>query len=290
MLETALIYGLINGILLALVAVGFSLIFGISGIANFAHGALYILTGYSCWVFLNWLGLHYLLAIVFSVLLTALFSAAIYKAILQRIRGMVVSEIIATFALSLAIMGSFRYFGFVGPWYYLPRFIEGTVSIAGVTVDFQRILIVAIGLGVVVLLWFFTHYTKTGLAFRAMAQDERAALMLGIDSDRMAILSLALGGTLVAIAAIAILPLGQLTIDAGHDVLLNAVAVSIIGGFGSTAGIIVAALILGYAQMFTVVYIAPHWLMVVTLVAIFLILVVRPSGLLGRQKELEERV
>lgn len=290
MIETALIYGLINGTLLALVALGFSLTFGISGIANFAHGALYIFTGYMCWIFLNWLGLHYAVAIVFSVPLTALIGLVLYKVILQRVRGIVLSEIIATFAMALAIKETFRYFGFVGPKYHLPRFIEGTVSIAGVPVDFQRILIVAVGLAVVVLLWFFTHYTKTGLAFRAMAQNERCALMLGIDSDRMAILSLALGGALVAIAAIAILPLGHITVEGGHDVLLNAVAVSILGGFGSIAGVILAALLLGYVQTFTVVYIAPHWLMVVTLAAIFLTLIVNPSGLLGKQKELEERI
>jgi branched-chain amino acid transport system permease protein len=290
MLETVLIYGLINGVILALVALGFSLTFGVSGIANFAYGALFIFMGYMCWIVLNWLELPYIVAIVFSVLLTILLSLALYKFIIQRVRGMVLSEIIATFAMALVIKETFRYFGFVGPRFFLPRFIDGTVSLAGVPVDIQRILIVAIGLVVVVLLWLFTHYNKTGLAFRAMAQNERCALMLGIDSDRMAMVSLALGGALAAIAALAILPLGHITIESGYDVLLNAVAVSILGGFGSITGLIIAALLLGYIQTFTVVYIAPHWLMVVTLVAIFLVLVVNPSGLLGKQKQLEERI
>ncbi len=290
MLENVLIYGLINGMVLALLAIGFALTFGISGIANFAHGALYILTGYTVWVFLHTLGTPYLLAIFLAMAITALIGAAIYNVILLRIRGMRSSEIIATFALALAILEAFRFFGFVGAKYTLPTFVEGSVSVAGVIVDYQRLILIGVGAGLVGLLWFFTHYTKTGLAFRAIAQVERTALTLGIDSDRMATLSLAFGAALAALAAIVLLPLGQITVETGLNVLLNALAICILGGLGSVTGIVAASLLLGYAQIITVTYIAPHWLMVVTLVAIFVVLLVKPSGLFGKQKELEERV
>jgi branched-chain amino acid transport system permease protein len=103
-------------------------------------------------------------------------------------------------------------------------------------------------------------------------------------------LSVAMGSGLAAIAAIVVLPRGTISVNEGYDVLINAMAVCIIGGLGSNVGAIVAAFIIGYAQMFTDSFAGPHWKMIVSLVAILVILVVKPSGLFGKQKELEERI
>jgi branched-chain amino acid transport system permease protein len=97
MLLGTLIYGFVNSIILALVALGFSLTFGISGVANFAYGALYILAGFLSWVLFNSVGLPYILAAPFSVLLTAIAGALMYRFVLLRIRGMVLSEVIGQF-------------------------------------------------------------------------------------------------------------------------------------------------------------------------------------------------
>ena len=142
----------------------------------------------------------------------------------------------------------------------------------------------------VAFLWLFTHYTKVGLALRAIAQDERAAMMLGIDSDLIAVIALALGSALAGVAAVAILPLGNITVETGYNVLIYAIAVCIIGGLGSWSGAVMAAFLLGFAQTLTVAYIAPQFQMVVIFLAIILTLILKPSGLFGRQKELEERV
>jgi branched-chain amino acid transport system permease protein len=99
-----------------------------------------------------------------------------------------------------------------------------------------------------------------------------------------------LGAGLAGLSAILILPLGSITVDQGYDVLLNALAVCIVGGLGSTGGAVAAAFVIGMAQTFTATYLQNAWVMVVPLVAILLVLGVRPSGLLGRQKELEERI
>ncbi len=290
MLLGTVIYGFINSVILALVALGFNLTFGISGVANFAYGALYVLAGYGTWILMNKMGLPYLLAIPLSILFTALIGALLYRFILLRIRGLVVSEVIATFGMGLAILEIFRYLGFIGYEYTLPSFIDGGLGIGNTFVDFQRLLIVGIGIGLAIFLWIFTHYTKTGLAFRAIAQEERTALALGIDSDWVATLSVAFGGGLAAVAAIGVLPLGIIAVDEGYDVLLNALAVCIVGGLGSTGGVILASFLLGYAQVITANYLETHWTMIVSLIAILLILAIRPSGLFGRQKELEERI
>ena len=285
-----LIYGTINSITLALLALGFALVYGISRVPNFAHGALYIVNGFIAWSFLRTLGLNYLLSIALSLITTGVIGALIYRFILIRVRGMAISEIIASYAIGLAILEGLRWGGFKGMTYTLPVFIEGTIFIADIPVDLHRVMVVAAGAALVGFLWLFTHYTRIGLALRGMAQDERAALMLGIDSDRMALVAMGFGSMLAGLAGILLLPLGNIVVEAGYNVLILAIAVCIVGGLGSWMGAVLAAFIIGFAQILTVVYLGTHFQMVVALLAIILTLILRPSGLFGRQKELEERV
>ncbi len=284
------IYGLINSLYLTLIAIGFALAYGVSRVPNFAHGAFYVLTGCMTWILLNKAGVGYGVSIVLSIAITTLVGVLMYQFIIVHVRGMPVSEIIASFAIGLAILEAFRLAGFRGPRYGLPKFIEGVVNILGVPVDWQRIILVGVGTVLVAILWGFTHKTRIGLGLRAIAQDEPAALMLGVDSDLAATVALAIGSALVSVAAVVIIPLGTIIVEAGYDVLIFALAVCIVGGLGSWLGAVIASFIIGYAQILTVRYIAPHYQIVVAMLAIILILILRPSGLFGRQKELVERV
>jgi len=290
MLEVTLIYGFINSIILALIALGFSLTFGISGVANFAYGAFYVLAGYTVWILIHKLSIPFLPAVILSVLFTAALGFLLYRFVLLRIRGLVISEVIATFGVGLAILELFRHLGFTGFEYTLPVFSEGSVMIGNTYVDYQRLWIVGVGIALAIGLYLFTHHTRTGLAFRGIAQNEKTALSLGINSDRIAGISVAFGSGLAAVAAVLILPRGTISVNEGYDVLINALAVCIIGGLGSTVGVVVASFLIGYAQMLTDVLLGPAWKMIVSLVAILIVLVVKPSGLFGKQKELEERI
>jgi len=290
LLEVTIIYGFINSVILALIALGFSLTFGISGVSNFAYGALYILSGYTAWILINKLSIPFLPAAILSVLFTSALGAALYRLVLLRVRGLVISEVIATFGVGMAILELFRYLGFTGFEYSLPVFSDGSILIGNTYVDHQRLWIVGAGIVLAAGLYLFTHHTRTGLAFRGIAQEERTALSLGINSDRIAGFSVAFGSGLAAVAAILILPRGTISVNEGYDVLINAMAVCIVGGLGSTVGVVVAAFIIGYAQMITDAVSGPHWRMIVSLVAILVILVFKPSGIFGKQKELEERI
>ena len=290
MLLGTLVYGLVNSSILALLAMGFNLTFGISGVANFAYGAIYIFSGFLTWILLNSLGFHYLLSVILSILCTALVGVVIYYIVILRVKGLALSEVMATFGLGLAIMELFRYFDFVGFRYTLPVFFDGSLSIGEVYIDYQRLIIALIAVGLTSFLYLFTRHTKVGLAFRAIAQDERTALTFGIDSDRIGALSMAFGSALAAVAAIVILPLGTIAVEGGYEVLINALAVCIVGGLGSTVGILFASVLIGYAQTFTANYLEPHWMILVSLIAIASILTLKPSGLFSRQKELEERI
>jgi branched-chain amino acid transport system permease protein len=280
-----LVYGIINSVTLSLLSLGFTLVYSISRLPNFAHGALYITTGYFIWLLLNTLGLNYPLAILLGIALTSLIGAMMYRLILIRIRGMEISEIIATYAIGLAIIEGLRWGGLRGTTFTLPSFASGSREILGVSVDDQRLLVVVVGFAVFALLYLFVHLTRNGLALRGIAQDERAAMMLGIDSDRMAIIAFAIGSSLAGLSATLILPLGNIVVEAGYNVLLFSIAVSVIGGLGSWPGAII-----GFAQILTEKFLSAHFQMVIALLAIIITLLMKPSGILGRQKELEERV
>jgi branched-chain amino acid transport system permease protein len=285
-----LLFGIINSVTLSLTALGFTLVYSISRLPNFAHGALYVTSGYIVWLCVNSLGLNYLLAIVLGIVATAIIGALMYRLIILRIRGMQISEIIATYAIGLAIIEGLRWGGLRGSTFTLPSFLAGSIGIGGIAVDNQRLFVLGSGAAVFAALGLFVKYTKTGLALKAIAQDERAAMMLGIDSDRKAMVSFALGSGLSAFAAILILPLGSIVVETGYNVLIYSIAVSIIGGLGSWGGAIVASFIIGFAQILTEVFLSTQYQMVISLLAIIVTLLLKPSGIFGKQKELDDRV
>jgi len=285
-----LIYGLSNSAVLMLMAIGFSLTFGLSGVANFAHGGIYIFGGLLSWIFFRSIGLPYFLASILSIFLMALFALLIYRFFLIRVRGTVLNEVVATLAIGIAVLEFFRYMGFITYEYSLPYFVSGNWRIGDVSFSIHRVFILLVAILLASFLWYYTHKTKRGLALLGMSQDEYTALSVGIDSDWSAMWSMALGGAFAAIAAITIMPLGIISIDQGYDVLLIALAITVVGGVESTKGLILASLILGYGQTLTGALLSPHYEKVVYLAAILIILAVKPSGLIGHFKELEERV
>ncbi len=284
------IYGITNSVTLALIALGFSLTFGISGVANFAHGAFYLLGGILTWVFMNQIGIPYFLSALISIGIVGLFGFFLYWGLMLRLRGLAVNEVIATLATAIVIIEVLRYLGFSGFTYVLPEFIKGSIQIGKSWVDYQRIFLVGIGIGLIIFLYLFTHKTKIGLSFRAISQNERTAISLGIDSDWTAALSLSFGSALAVVAGLVILPLGSIDTQIGYDILISALAVGIVGGLESVPGILVSSIILGFGQIVVATFFKAQWQTVVTLAAIVIILAVKPSGIFGKYKELEERV
>ena len=212
------------------------------------------------------------------------------RLVLLRVRGILLSEVIATIGLGIGLLELMRWAGLRGSGIGLPDFVKGSFEILGVAIDYQRLFVILIGLVLVAGLWFFTRRTRIGLAFRGIAQNERTALAFGIESDQTAMLSVAFGSALAAVAAITILPLGLISVNTGYEILIIAFAVGIVGGLESTVGIIVAAFLLGYSQTAGEMFLGSHWVMIINLVAIVVVLVIKPSGLFGKFKELEERV
>ena len=276
--------------ILALLALGFSITFGISRVANFAHGAFYILGGVLTWFFLIRLHFPYLVSAVLAILIVGVVGGLLYKVFLTRLRGLELSEVITTFAIGIIILELMRSIGIMGFQYRLPAFYIGSVEILETYVGIQRLIIVFTGLLLLVVLHMFVHHTKPGLAFRGVAQDDHTALSVGINPDTISMFSLILGAMLCAFAAILILPLGTISVDEGYDILLKSLAVCIIGGLESTWGLLAASFIIGYVEVLTAMYISASLSAVVPLACMLGILLVRPSGLFGKYKEIEERI
>lgn len=284
-----LLYGTVQSASLLLMAAGFSLVYGVSRLPNFAHGAIYVATGWVAWALAHRAHLPYPLAAFLALVAAAVAGALIYSLVLRRIRGMEVSEVIATWAVGLAILEGLRWAGLRGATYTLPA-VGGSFQVLGVPLDGQRVVVVGAAFAVVAALAVLTRATRVGLALKAVAQDERAAMTVGIDPDRTGTVAVALGSALAGFAALVLVPLGSLVVEEGYKVLIYALAVSALGGLGSWPGTLLASFVLGFAQALALVWGRPHYQMVIMLLAILLTLVFRPSGLFGRQQELEERV
>lgn len=284
------VFGLFNSAVLAISALGFSLTFGFSGIANFAYGGFFILGAFLCWGMYAYSGLPYWACVAISIITIGGLGFAIYWMVLYRVRGIILAEIVATLGIGIATLEILRWLRFVGSEYVLPVFVDGSVGIFGFFIDWHRISIIGLAILLVILIWLFTHYTKIGRAFKGIAQEEYTALSIGIRSDMVASLSMAIGCALATTAAIATLPLGSITLERGYDILFYALAIGVIGGLESVAGVVIASMLLGYLQTATSMYVGSNWSMVVLMASIILILIIKPSGLFGKSKELEERV
>lgn len=271
-------------------AFGFSLVYGVSRLPNFAHGAIFVFSGFGAWMVINRLHLPYWAALLAAPIFSAAIGVIIYQVVLRRVRGMEMSEVIATYAVGLAILEGLRWAGFRGTSYTLPPMVEGVGIFFDVPIDFQRLAVVGVGVLMMLGLYVFTHHTRMGLALRGIAQDEQASMMLGINSDMVATVALALGSALAGVAAMSLMPLGNIVVEEGYKVLIYAIAVCVVGGLGSWAGTVIAAFVLGFSQYLTVAYGSSHYQMVVMLLAVILTLILKPSGLFGNQKQLEERV
>src|SRR4030042_2016328 len=212
-----LIYGITNSVTLALMAIGFSLTFGISGVAKCARWAFFLLGGILTWIFINQLGIPFFLSALISIALVGLLGFGLYWGLMLRLRGLAINEVIATLATAIVVIEILRWLGFSGFTYVLPEFIKGSVKIGNVWLDYQRIFLVGIGVALIIFFYLFTHRTKVGLSFRAIAQNERTAISLGIDSDWTAALSLFFGSALEVVAGVAILPLGAIDTGVGYD-------------------------------------------------------------------------
>ena len=289
MFEDILITGLINGGVYALLAIGFSLVFGVARIVNIAHTAFYMLAAYCFYALLVKTGLGFALAGVLAVLGVVLLSVLAYKLVIEPVREHESAVLIATIALAL-IFQETMLFTFGGNFLGIPSTLEGTVTVIGVKIAYQRLLILAVAALLLAATWALLYRTRLGLAIRATANDLEVANLMGMNVHRVAMVTVAISVALAAIAGVVVAPVFVVDPFMWLSPLVTMLAIVVLGGLGSMKGSLIGALIIGYVEAITVFALPQGSFLkgAVALSIMVIVLLVRPEGLFGVAFE-EER-
>jgi len=282
LLQDILVTGLVNGGVYALLAIGFSLIFGVARIVNIAHTAFYMLAAYCFYALLTQTGLGFLLSGLISIAAVTLFSVVCYRLVIEPVREHDSAVLIATIALAL-IFQELMLFSFGGNYLGIPSTIEGGVRVMGVSIPYQRLLILVVAAVMLLAVWLILYRTRLGLAIRATANDLEVASLMGMNVNRVAMATVAISVALAAIAGVVVAPVFVVDPFMWLAPLVTMLAIVVLGGLGSLKGSLVGALIIGYVEAITVFAVpAGAYLKgAVALLIMVIVLLVRPEGLFG---------
>jgi len=276
------IYSLLWAGVYALLAVGFSLIFGVARIVNLAHTAFYMLGAYLIYSLSVSSGVSLPLAVVIAILIVTVAGTLGYRFVIARVRQHEATTLIVTIAIAIIIQESV-FMGFGGDPKSVPKLIAGATHILGVGVLNQQLLTVGAVLLLLVATWAFLMKTRPGVAIRATAQDRDVSNLMGINVLRMEMLVTMISVAFAAIAGALVAPLFVLTPGMWTHPLVMILAVVVLGGLGSLRGSLIGAVVLGFAEML-VVFLAPSGAFLRTSVALTIMLIViliKPQGLFG---------
>jgi branched-chain amino acid transport system permease protein len=277
-----LLYGGVSSAIYALLAIGFTLIFGIARIFNLGHGSFYALGAYFAYAGHAHLKLPLLLASAISVLAVAAIGVAMAKAFAAPMQRSVLAALMITLGFAL-LVEQILLLTFGSQARNVPSLIDGTVRVGDASISAQRLLTLCIGVALIVALWLFINRTRLGSAILAISQDREAAQYQGINTARVFTLVMALSAGLAAAAGILAGSFLTVQPDMGILPMVKAVSIVIIGGLGSIPGGIVAALFLGYSETIVAFLFSTRFTELVSLAAVLLTLSMRPAGLFGKR-------
>jgi branched-chain amino acid transport system permease protein len=288
-LQDILVTGLVNSGVYALLAVGFSLVFGVARIVNIAHTAFYMLAAYCLYVLLDRFRVPPAVAGPASVAAVTGVSVVAYRLVIEPVREHEAAVLIATIALGL-VFQELMLLAFGGHYLGIPNAIEGVISVAGVAIPYQRLLILAVAAAVLALTWWLLRRTRLGLAIRATANDLEVASLMGMNVNRVAMATVAISAALASVAGVAVAPVFVVDPFMWLSPLVTVLSIVVLGGLGSLPGSIVGALVIGYVEAITV-FALPQGAFLkgaVSLTLMVAVLLGRPEGLFGVAFE-EER-
>ncbi len=277
-----IVNGLVLGSSYALIALGLTMIYGILYIANFAHGPIYMLGAYFCYFALTLFGIPYLLSIFVSMAFTALVGITAERIVFRPLRDSPHSTgfigALGLFIIFENIAGvlwghDFRSF---------PPIYPKVIKIFGIYLTVQRLLIVSMAVLLIIALDFLVRKTALGRRIRAVAQDRRAAALVGISVDHVSTMTFAIGSALAAAAGALLGPILVLYPTMGAILIVKAFVVIILGGMGSIRGAILGGYILGVVESLGAGYISSTYRDLYAFVILILVLSFKPQGLMGK--------
>lgn len=274
--------GISLGAQYALLALGFTLIFGILGVVNFAHGGFYVLGGYIAYSAVAHLGAPYPLAVIAAALGTAALGYLFERFVLERL----VDDHLATLMLTLGLYlmmssGILVVFGPESPAFTFPA--SGVIRGNGFYLPIENLIVLGVCLIAILSLYALVYHTDFGRALRALADDRAVATAQGLRPKLMFPLAFALATGLAGMTGALVTPILSLAPHIGDPVLATSFLIVILGGLGSVGGATVAAFIVGMIEAYSAVYLGGSKGALALFVLVLIMLVIRPSGLFGRE-------
>ena len=279
-----LLLGLVNGSFYAMLSLGLAVIFGLLGIVNFAHGALYMVGAYVAWVGLEKFGINYWASLVIAPLVVGAFGVVVERTLLRHLYKIdPIYGLLLTFGLALIAEGLFReQFGVSGQSYPVPEALQGATNLGFMVLPNYRAWVVVASLVVCLGTWFVIERTRLGATLRAGTENPALVQAFGINVPLMVMLTYAGGAALAALAGVLAAPVIQVTPLMGSNLIIIVFAVVVIGGMGSILGSILTGLGLGIVEGLTKVF-YPEASSIVVFVIMAIVLVIRPAGLFGKE-------
>lgn len=272
--------GLLIGFVYGVAAMGLTLIWGVMRVINLGHGAIMALGMFAAYLLFSSVGMNPYVALLIVAALGLLFGFLIYGVAVHRvINAPYLSTLLATFSVNMIIIG-------VGTAVFTtsPRNIDftlGSLRIGPITLLGTRLVAALVATLITAVLYLFLYRTTPGKAIRAVANNRAAAELMGIPSAQVLALSFGLGTMLAAVSGGLISTFFPFTILSGSSYQTKSFVICVLGGLGNPLGALVGGLVLGLLEGFIPVFMPVSWVPVVEFVLFVLILLVRPSGLLG---------
>ncbi len=278
-----LLLGLINGAFYALLSLGLAIIFGLLGIINFAHGALFMMGAFAAWMLLNYFGIGYWPALILAPILVGAFGLLLERTVIRRLYGLDhLYGLLLTFGLALVIEGLFRNeYGSSGMPYQIPPQLQGATNLGFMFMPNYRGWVVFAALVVCLATWLIIDKTPLGARLRAATENAPLVQAFGVNVPRMVSLTYAAGVGLAAFAGVLAAPIDSVNPNMGSYFINVVFAVVVIGGMGSILGSIITGFGLGIVEGLTKVFYPQASATVVFLVMV-IVLLVRPAGLFGK--------
>ena len=279
-----LMLGLVNGSFYALLSLGLAVIFGLLGIVNFAHGALYMMGAYVAWLGLEKFGINFWAALVIAPLVVGALGVLVERTMLKRLYNIdPIYGLLLTFGLSLIAEGIFRdQFGVSGQQYPVPEALQGATNLGFMVLPNYRGFVIGASLLVCLGTWYTIERTRLGAYLRAGTENPKLVQAFGINVPVMVMLTYGAGAGLAALAGVLAAPVIQITPLMGTNLIIVVFAVVVIGGMGSILGSIITGLALGLIEGLTKVF-YPEASSIVVFVIMAIVLMIRPAGLFGKE-------
>ena len=279
-----LLLGLVNGAFYAMLSLGLAVIFGLLGVVNFAHGALYMLGAFVAWIMLDKFGINYWFALVLAPLVVGAFGVVIERLFLNHLYKLdPLYGLLLTFGLALIIEGVFReLYGASGQSYPVPELLSGATNLGFMILPNYRAWVVLVSLVVCLGTWFIIERTRLGAYLRAGTENAALVQTFGINVPMMVMLTYGAGAALAALAGVLAAPIIQVNPLMGSNLIIVVFAVVVIGGMGSILGSVITGLALGLVEGMTRVF-YPEASNIVVFVVMVIVLMVKPHGLFGKE-------